>query len=102
MIRVRLLSQIRKALSVAGVWVVPIRGSEGTPPICLPEYGWIDLWPISPEASAWHLRAMNVGLRVATVSTVHEALLQVSAWELASKNEPKPPVVRAKYLRAVK
>lgn len=85
-----LLSRIQQALETAGVMCMRSRGA-----LSLPEYGGV----LETETTALAVRCHSRGVRYACVATTHEALMQVSLWELATDRSLK---TRARYLRVFK
>lgn len=92
---------IRRALTQLGVWcirvqagVLPlsiggaaryIHGAEpGTPDLCLPAIGWLEVktakGKLVPSQVVWHARAKREGVRVAVVRSVGEAVTTVRGW----------------------
>ena len=62
------------------VWLAP----EGTPDLCLPALGWMEVKLPGRKPSVaqqvWHKRAENEGVRVAVVHSVTEAISTYLAW----------------------
>lgn len=89
---------IRKALTSLGIWVIRVQAGmhrvtggmlhcaePGTPDLCLPALGWIEVKTQTGEPSpfqlAWHARAAREGIRVAVVRSVSEAVTIARLWQ---------------------
>jgi hypothetical protein len=89
---------IRKALKTLGVWCVRIQcgmargwrddglmllADKGTPDIWTP-HGWLECKTktgrLTKDQKLWHARASREGVRVATVTSIREALETVQQW----------------------
>lgn len=96
---------IRKALAQLGVWCIRVQagtiplsiaggaryihGAEpGTPDLCLPALGWLEVkaakGKLAPSQAVWHARAAREGVRVAVVRSVEQAVRVVRGWQGAS------------------
>ena len=95
-----LSADIRKALTLAGLWVIRLNSGSsrvrggyihgapvGTPDLLIvaPVYGWLEVkmpgkYPTA-EQRAWHDRAEKEKVRVATVRSVEDALRTVQDWK---------------------
>ena len=98
---------IRLALSALGVWVIRVQSGvlavaytptrihrvhcaePGTPDLCLPALGWLEVKTARGEPSrvqlAWHNRAAREGVRVAVVRSVSEAVAVARKWQAEAR-----------------
>jgi hypothetical protein len=110
---------IRLALATLGVWVIRVQAgtipalygatrryihcaAPGTPDLCLPALGWLevktDAGEPSPVQLAWHTRAAREGVRVAVVRSVEQAVRVVREWqaERGLRSGQQPPLCARK------
>lgn len=87
-------SQVMKLLERMGVWAFRVNSGgkrgrvrlapAGTPDICLPALGWLELkvgdGELSEAQVAWHERAKKEGVRVAVCRTLDGVAGVVSEW----------------------
>ncbi len=84
---------IVEALQAMGCWVFRVNSGrsgkvwlapEGTPDLCLPALGWMEVKLPGKKPSVaqevWHKRAEREGIRVAVVHSVEEAVSTFLAW----------------------
>ena len=93
---------VRLALATLGVWVIRVQAGihrvrggtlhcaePGTPDLCLPALGFLevktDAGELSPVQLAWHARAAREGVRVAVVRSAAEAVRVVREWQAERK-----------------
>lgn len=94
-----LSTSIRKALKLAGCWLIRIpagggrvrngfihAAEPGTPDLLIVKpYGWLEIktdeGSLNKDQIAWHARAESEGLRVAVVRSVEMALRTVRKWK---------------------
>lgn len=90
-----LQSAIMKALKQAGYWAFRVNSGgrqgrvrlapDGTPDICVVSpHGWLEVKqpgkPLRPAQSDWHAQAQRLGVRVAVVTSVGEAVSVAGDW----------------------
>jgi hypothetical protein len=87
---------IKKALEALGVWVIRTQtsgrtgprsiatGEPGMPDLYAVGLGWLEVktetGKLSEDQRAWHARAQALGVRVAVVRSVKEAVEVVLSW----------------------
>jgi len=110
---------IRLALATVGVWVIRVQSGTipalysgrrryihcaepGTPDLCLPALGWLEVkttqGELSPEQVAWHARAAREGVNVAVVRSVDAAVRTARGWQVErlSRSGQQPPLCAGK------
>ena len=92
-----LSKRIAMALDVVGIWCIRIPAAQlrlgrraihvaepGTPDLCLPSLGWLEVKTVagrvSSEQQRWHDRARRLGVRVAVVRNVRDAVRTALEW----------------------
>jgi len=94
MYEIALSKSIRGALEAAGVWCLECSPDDGRPELLLPEYcAWLR---VGSTNEAWDEHARKRGVEVVTVAGVHEALIQVSLWQMAHPKANLPGWLRAR------
>lgn len=103
MAETQLSRSIQKELTKLGIWWIRIQSGThrvrggmlhcaepGTPDLCLPALGWLEIKLPGSEPSSvqlsWHSRAVREGLRVAVVRSVGEAVAVARRWEAEARS----------------
>lgn len=94
----QLSRSIQLALRKLGVWCIRVQAGihrvrggtlhcaeRGTPDLCLPGLGWLEIktdeGELSDDQVAWHIRAARLGVNVAVVRSVEQAVYVAQEWE---------------------
>jgi len=98
----QLSRSIQVALRQLGIWCIRVQAGihrvrggtlhcaeRGTPDLCLPGLGWLEVkteeGEPSPDQLAWHSRAAREGVRVAVVRSVEQAVRIVREWQAEAR-----------------
>lgn len=96
---------IQRALKSLGIWVIRVQAGvhrvtggvlhcaePGTPDLCLPGLGWLEVKTTegepSPDQVAWHNRAARLGVNVAVVRSVEAAVRIAREWQESLNSSP--------------
>ncbi len=100
-----LSKEIRDTLEKMGIWCIRIASgtinvgkrwirmsTPGTPDVCLPGIpGWLEIktktGKVSDVQKEWHEKAQKLGVNVAVVRSVEEAVKTVQEWIQNKKNQ---------------
>ena len=106
---------IQRAMKQLSIWCIRVQAGvhrvkggmlycaePGTPDLCLPGLGWLEIktqeGELSPFQVAWHDRAARMNVNVAVVRSVEQAVRVVRQWqaERALRSGQQPPLCAGK------